>query len=201
MKVETELTKKLKNAIWESTVKQGVFGCFEVTIGWYGKERVDYITYDTKGIWRCYEIKISKSDFRSKNHNTFLGHFNYYIMPQELYEDVKNEIPSHIGVFVPIEDWRGCPMMSNIKKAKRRELAIDEQILKDSMIRSLCREANKVMKEDNEFILDRVIKENRHLKKENQNLQRELNRKSHDLVYLQRHGKLPENHERSLEIF
>jgi hypothetical protein len=27
----------------------GVFGCFEVTIGFHGRERVDYMTLDTKG--------------------------------------------------------------------------------------------------------------------------------------------------------
>ena len=72
------------------TNKRGVFCCYEVTIGWYGKERVDYLTYDTNGVWRCYEIKVSKSDFYSKSHNTFLGHFNYYVMPEELYEQVKD---------------------------------------------------------------------------------------------------------------
>jgi hypothetical protein len=120
--------------MWRATNKQGVFGCFEVTIGWFGKERVDYITYDTKGIWRCYEIKISKSDFHSKAHNTFIGHYNYYVMTQELYEQVKDEIPKHIGVYV-----KGVCR----KKAKRQELGVDEQALKNSMIRSLCREVQK----------------------------------------------------------
>jgi hypothetical protein len=60
------LTKELENNIWKTTRKQGVFGCLEVTIGWFGKERVDYITYDTNDIWRCYEIKISKSDSTAK---------------------------------------------------------------------------------------------------------------------------------------
>ncbi len=83
---KTELTLTLEREIWRATNKQGVFGCFEVTIGWFGNERVDYLTYDTKGTWRCYEIKISKTDFRSKAKNTFIGHYNYYVMPQELYE-------------------------------------------------------------------------------------------------------------------
>lgn len=92
------------------------------------------MTYDTKGIWRCYEIKISKSDFHSKAHNTFIGHYNYYVMTQELYEQVKDEIPKHIGVYV-----KGVCR----KKAKRQELGVDEQTLKNSMIRSLCREVQK----------------------------------------------------------
>ena len=105
-----------------------------MTIGWFGKERVDYITYDTNGIWRCYEIKISKSDFHSKAHNTFIGHFNYYVMPKELYEAVKDEIPKHIGVYT------GADL---VKRPKKQELKVNEQILKDSLIRSLSREVDK----------------------------------------------------------
>lgn len=55
---KTEETLLIENSIYRETNCQGVFGCFEVTIGWFGKERVDYMTYDTKGIWRCYEIKV-----------------------------------------------------------------------------------------------------------------------------------------------
>ena len=154
---KTELTLQLERAIWEATRKQGVFGCFEVTIGWFGNERVDYMTYDTKGIWRCYEIKVSKADFHSKAHNTFIGHYNYYVMPKELYEQVKNEIPSHIGVYFN----GGC-----IKKAKRQELTIDEQILKDSLIRSLYREAEKVIKSDNPNVVEKLTRRYNQAKQE-----------------------------------
>ena len=116
-----------------------------MTIGWFGKERVDYLTYDTKGIWRCFEIKVSKSDFRSKAHNTFIGHYNYYVMPQELFEQVKNEIPSHIGVYV---NGVSC------KNAKRQELGVDEQILKDSLIRSLYREVQKKFRSNDPWYID-----------------------------------------------
>jgi hypothetical protein len=131
------LTLQLEREIWEATHKQGVFCCFEVTIGWFGKERVDYMTYDTKGIFRCYEIKVIKSDFHSKAHNTFLGHYNYYVMPRELYEQVKDEIPSHIGVYI----GGRCA-----KRAKKINPPIDIQILKDSLIRSLSREVEKQIK-------------------------------------------------------
>ena len=134
---KTELTQQLEKGIYQETKKQGVFGCFEVTIGWYGKERVDYITYDTKGIWRCYEIKVSKADFHSKAKKTFIGHYNYYVMPKELYDEVKDEIPNHIGVYCELGLY---------KRAKKQELKVDEQILKDSMIRSLYRETEKFYK-------------------------------------------------------
>ncbi|MBJ8108983.1 hypothetical protein JDS99_04800 [Bacillus cereus group sp. N6] len=113
----------------------GVFGCFEVTIGFNGNERVDYMTYDTKGVWRCYEIKVSLADFRSKAKKTFCGHFNYFVMPKELFEKVKDEIPSHVGVYV-----NGMC----VKKAKKQKLLVEEKVLKDSLIRSLSRESDKL---------------------------------------------------------
>jgi hypothetical protein len=131
---KSKQTTDLEQAIWDATCNQGTFGCFEVTIGWFGRERVDFMTYDTNGIWRCYEIKVTKSDFHSKSSKTFLGHYNYYVMPDELYEEVKGEIPSHIGV----HNGERC-----LKNAKKQELGIDEQILKNSMIRSLYREVSK----------------------------------------------------------
>lgn len=132
---KTEETLQLEKSIFRATKKTGVFGCFEVTIGFFGRERVDYMTYDTKGIFRCYEIKTSVSDFRSKSKNTFCGHYNYYVLTKEVYEKVKDEIPKHIGVFV-----NG----SYPKKPIKQELAVPIDILKDSMIRSLCRESDKL---------------------------------------------------------
>jgi len=63
--MKTEETNKLEKEIYNATSNRSTFGCFEVTIGWYGKERVDYMTYNTKGEFRCYEIKVSLSDFKS----------------------------------------------------------------------------------------------------------------------------------------
>lgn len=146
--MKTADTKRLERAIWEATNKQGVFGCFEVTIGWFGKERVDYMTYDTKGIFRCYEIKVSKADFHSNCHNSFLGDLNYYVLTPDLYEEVKNEIPGHIGVYVE----RGGFAYS-VKRAKRRPVA-DRDILKDSLIRSLCREVTKQIKSGDPLRID-----------------------------------------------
>ena len=91
--MKTKKTLKLEKQIYNATKKMGVFGCFEVTIGFFGKERVDYMTYDTKGIFRCYEIKVSKSDFHSNAKLSFVGHYNYYVLTRKLYEEVKDEIP------------------------------------------------------------------------------------------------------------
>ncbi|MNW32216.1 hypothetical protein D3C74_91560 [compost metagenome] len=176
---KTKQTLEMEDAILKATSKMGVFGCFEVTIGWYGKERVDYMTYDTKGIWRCYEVKVSKSDFQSNAHNTFVGNYNYYVMPKDLYEQVKDKIPEHIGVYL------GGTL---IKRAKRRELGVDDQILKDCMIRSLSRDAEKLQKSENPDYTNRM---NRLIAAERKEKERYK-----ELYY----GKMTEIHELKTEL-
>lgn len=133
--MKTELTKKLQDCLFKYTDKQGEFGCFEVTIGWFGKERVDYLVYSTQDIWKCFEIKISENDFHSKCNNTFIGNYNYYVMTWELYQKVKNEIPEEIGVLV-----KSCNTLESVKKAKKQELKVDREVLFQSMIRSMQRD-------------------------------------------------------------
>lgn len=66
-------------------------------------------------------------------------------MTNELYEEVKDEIPNYIGVYV-------CGDL--VKRAKKQELGADEQILKDSMIRSLYRESEKLLKSEEPSIVE-----------------------------------------------
>lgn len=156
--MKTEETLDCERKIYAATKKMGVFGCFEVTIGWFGKERVDYMTYDTKGVFRCYEIKVTKSDFHSTAHNSFVGDLNYYVMPQELYDEVADEIPKGIGVFVADKFSCYC-----IRKATRRPREVSEETLKDSLIRSLSREVDKMLKSDNPHYVDATEREIREL--------------------------------------
>lgn len=134
---KSQTTVELEDAIFIATAKIGTLNCFEVTMGRYGDERVDYMTYDSNGIWRCYEVKSSLQDFRSTSRITFAGHYNYYVLTQELYEQVKDEIPNGIGVYV----YGKC-----VKQAKKRPLSFDEELLKWSFMRSLAREAQKLYK-------------------------------------------------------
>lgn len=158
---KTDVTKALEDSIYKETDKQGTFGCFEVTIGWYGNERVDYMTYNTKGEWRCYEIKCSKADFHSKAKKTFVGHYNYYVMTKELYEEVKDEIPTHIGVYT---------YGTIVKRPKKQELQVDEKVLKDSMIRSLYRDAKKLYDDGNDSLTTRLRSNIARLESESRNL-------------------------------
>ena len=142
-------TKELELKIYFSLVKMGTYLCFEVmmpaqfrlehTSG--NNERVDLLTYDTKGIWRFYELKISVSDFHSKAKKTFFGNFNYYVMPFEIYEKVKGEIPKNIGCYV--SRGRDCYC---VKRATRQELQGNEEPLKNAFIQALSGKHHKLMK-------------------------------------------------------
>ncbi len=135
---KTPLTLEMERAVWKHTKKTGVFGCFEVTIGNLGHERVDFLTLDTKGVWRCYEIKVTKQDFRSNAAQTFVGNYNYFVMPFDLYEQVAQDIPEGVGVYVPT---RGI-----VKPPKRQELGAPVDLLYRSMIRSMSRDVDEAAK-------------------------------------------------------
>ena len=178
--IKSELTKQLEKDIWKFTGCSkgiGTFGCFEVTIGWSGKERVDFMTYSTKGDFRCYEIKISKSDFYSKAFNTFVGDFNYYVMPDELYEIVKKDIPAHIGVI----NGKEC-----IKKPKRQKPLVSHDILKNSMIRSLYREVHKHYQSVDMTKLNKLKNEVSRYKRESDKYRKEFNILKREYTQLKR---------------
>ena len=139
-------TKELEHIAYQNLKKMGTYLCYEVMIPHDNhsqhNERVDLLTYETKGIWRFYELKVSKSDFNSKCKLSWYGHFNYYILPLELYNQVKDQIPKGIGVYVANDSgtfW--C-----IKKPKRRELQIDHDLLMLSFMQGLSREYAKYRK-------------------------------------------------------
>lgn len=159
--MKTEQTLSLERAIRKAIRKMGVFGCFEVTIGFFGKERVDYMTYDTKGIFRCYEIKVSKADFHSDAKKSFVGHYNYYVLTKELYDSAKNEIPPGIGVYVggecvnrPIKvDIDNAPQYEYRRSVGGRSTTIYmsyTDMLKENLIRSLYRDSDKLLQTEDE---------------------------------------------------
>lgn len=139
--MKSKLTKEIEKALQKET--SNWFGCLEVTIGWYGRKRVDFMTMDSKEIFRCFEIKISKADFYSKNGHNFVGHFNYYVVTLEVFEEIKDKIPKHIGVYI----WNGKYLVL-VKRAKKQKVE-DINILKNSLIRSLYREACKSRDSEN----------------------------------------------------
>lgn len=113
-----------------------------------------------KGDFYCYEVKSSVEDFHSKNGHNFIGDYNYYVMPEEVYEVVKKEIPWYVGVFVPDSkhynrenDEFDYYNLRSISKAQRRdrERPVSEMLL--MMFRSCARDNNKISKEVKEWYL------------------------------------------------
>lgn len=141
-------TKEIENIAYNYLWKKGWYGVFEVAIpraivNKYHRERVDFLTYETTGIYRAYEIKRNKADFYSGCAWSWIGNYNYFIMPCELYYEVKDDIPDGIGVWVVREYNKS---MECIKKPKRRELLCSSTDMMFAMMQSMSREYKKYRK-------------------------------------------------------
>lgn len=98
--------------------------------------------------WRCYELKITKADFYSKAKLSFVGHYNYFVLTDELYKKVREDIPNEIGVLVyrPYAQSEDLPAEGTFfiaKKPLRQELQVDETALSQRFMASLFREVKK----------------------------------------------------------
>lgn len=116
--------------------------------------RVDYMLFKPvnnsvsgieKGDFSCYEIKSSVDDFHSKNGHNFIGDKNYYVMPESVFESVKNEIPYFVGVLCPRQVFNDSSVyqLTVVKNAKKhdRTKSVSEMLL--MMWRSSRREIVK----------------------------------------------------------
>lgn len=185
--MKTKETEQLEHDIRAATRKVGVFGCFEVTIGYAGKERVDFMTYEpAKKIFRCYEIKVTKEDFHSPAKKSFVGDYNYFVLTEELWETVKDEIPAEIGVYVgqncrkkakrsTLPDTKKCEMWRSIGgKSTKIETPLREVLL-ESMVRSLYRDSDKLLQTHDEQLINRLKQRISKAEKDNHMQQLEYN--------------------------
>ena len=83
----------------------------------------DAVQVDNYGVVTCFELKVTKSDFHSDAKLSFIGNKNYYVMPEKLYEQVKSEIPTGIGVLVPLYKSD----LKCVKPAKSKEMVFDKE--------------------------------------------------------------------------
>lgn len=150
--MKTVTTRDIETRLMRSYYKFNTFCCLEVGIVFKVKkphkrypqylvtrhetEICDFMIYEqNKDVFRCFEIKVSKSDFHSKAKKTFVGNYNYYVMPKDLYLQVRDEIPKEIGV---LDEWCNC-----LKKPRKVSLKYDKEKLLVSMLKSLNRENYK----------------------------------------------------------
>ncbi|OTN84033.1 hypothetical protein A5819_003583 [Enterococcus sp. 7E2_DIV0204] len=143
---KTSLTKNIEKALYDYCYDLGHIAVDEVTMP--GNEGiVDTLSVEMRGnrskgyekIWRFYEIKVSKQDFYSKNKLTFLGHFNYFVLPVELYEVVIADIPKHIGVLT----YSKGNITAKKKPIRQKELIVNEEVLFRNLVTSMNREVFK----------------------------------------------------------
>lgn len=123
-----------------------IYWAREVTFG-YGttdQARVDFMKFEPvnnsvsgieKGDFYCYEVKSSVEDFHSKNGHNFIGEYNYYFMPRDVFEKVRDEIPFMTGVLCP----EGHELKS-VKHARRKDRTISAIEMLFMMFRSAARD-------------------------------------------------------------
>lgn len=133
---KSEKTYELEEIITIAAARPDRVGCPEVSLDDWGI--VDFISMDISGARtiRCYELKISKSDFLSDAKKSFVGDFNYYVIPTELWDSVKGHVEKGVGVWVV--DKHGH--ISVRKKASRMECKLDRSRTLGKILRALNRE-------------------------------------------------------------
>lgn len=151
--MKTPITKEIEHKFIEFLYeKKYEMAIKECSIGLGGKYGiVDVLSYHGKNVrngrgkpntrevtWKCYEIKTSKGDFYSKHKLTFVGDYNYFVVPEDLYPIIEKDIPEGIGCFV----YNGFSF-SVKKKAKRKKRTISDSQLNHDFIVSLARDARR----------------------------------------------------------
>lgn len=146
-KIETMIIEKvLLSSLFGANPKLAKeYGTTEVTVDFQRngkkKELVDFISYDAKrNVFRCYEIKVSMQDLRSKAKKSWYGNYNYLVISRDLYRKQsltlwKEELPKDVGLIVidPVTTDK-----ATVLKAKFRDISDeDKNMLKNSLLRTL----------------------------------------------------------------
>ena len=141
-------TKQIEKIAYNFLWKKGRYLIFEVAVpraiqNKYHRDRLDLCTYDSDGTFRGYEIKRNVNDFHSASSWSWICNYNYFIMPYSLYNEIKQDIPDGIGVWVIYESSK---RMECIKKPKRKELLCSHEAMMFSLMQALSREYKKYRK-------------------------------------------------------
>jgi len=155
--MKTKLTRQLESTLYQYCLEQGAYVVEEVGMP-DDQGIVDTLSYqqlpDGNVEWRCYELKVTKADFHSKAKLSFIGNYNYFVLPQALFEEIQAEIPSHIGVLsyrafdqraldLSPQPLRTPGFLTVVKKAQRQDLQVEQLPLISHFITSLFREVDK----------------------------------------------------------
>lgn len=191
---KTRMTRLIEERLEENCREKRIYGCSEVTIGFYyaGKadELVDFMTIDSHDVIRCYEIKVSLADMHSNAKLSFYGDYNYFIVTQELFDAIDRwDVDlTNIGIIVasPLKSFRRNQAVSGgveeydtvglEVKVKPKRVTINENIrsmLKTSLIRSIFWKMEKYKTRADNRNAEKLEAEIRHLEKDNREIRRE----------------------------
>ena len=74
----------------------------------------------------CFEVKVTKSDFKSEHGHNFVGNMNYYAVPEEIYKDIEPLVPEGIGILVYLHRGQYVGLRSK-RKPTFRPMTHEEQ--------------------------------------------------------------------------
>lgn len=183
-------TKEIEEALMRESKYERKYGCEEITIGFqnngHGNEIVDFMTMDSKGILRCYEIKVTLEDLKSKAKKSWYGHYNYLVVSSELYEQLEKWeelIPDYVGIIVAYSyKTHGGRYLESKRKCKRIDISSETEImLKESIIRSMFWKYQKLKDATNTDYLKSLEKEIRQQKKYKETYRDEVYRLQHQM--------------------
>lgn len=81
------------------------------------KEKVaELLCLDALGYGVEDEVKSSVEDFKSPNGHNFIADYNYYVMPADVFDAVKDAVPYGVGVLCPDGEQLRC-----VRKATRKD--------------------------------------------------------------------------------
>lgn len=152
---KTTLTREIELNFLLKLHLDGERAINECTLGRHGI--VDIISYSSKNVyeikpgnknrtrtrppvWKCYEIKTSKADFHSPSKWTFVGHYNYFVIPEKLFRTIEKDVPKGVGVITYNEEHKY--FTSKVRATKAKPLMRDDDLISEVMS-SMSRELSR----------------------------------------------------------
>lgn len=102
-----------------------------------------------KGDFYAYEVKSSVEDFKSPNGHNFIADYNYYVMPADVFDAVKDAVPYGVGVLCPDGGHLRC-VRKAVRKDRTRPVSEMLLMLWRSSRREIVGRRNKNDKETND---------------------------------------------------
>lgn len=148
---KTSETLKVEQQLAFYTNKIGIYGIKEVSLRKYAygaiDERVDYITIDNTSVIRCYEIKVTKTDFLSTAHLSWWGDYNYLVVTDALLPQI-DKLPEYSKLVFSGVGIIAVSLESNkvtfVRKPKKKQVSISQRT---AVIESMVKSASNQLRE------------------------------------------------------